>query len=67
MIDFNCSATKRRGIVVRSAFELNELNGILTNQNLIELPKELEANQVHRSFWFYILDEERFREGRDIS
>ena len=22
---------------------------------------------VHRTFWFYILDKERFREGRDIS
>ena len=55
------------GIVVGSAFELNELNRILTNQNLIELTKTLEVNLVHRTSRFYILDEESFRESRDTS
>ena len=64
MVDFSSSATKGRGIVVRSGFEMKR---ILTNKNSIELPKKPEVNPVHMSFWFYILDEERFREDRDIS
>ena len=42
MVDFSFSATKMRGIVVRSAFELNELNRILANQKLIDLARKVD-------------------------
>ena len=36
-VDSAGSATKKRGIVVRSASELDEFNRILANQKLVEL------------------------------
>jgi hypothetical protein len=36
------SATKKRGIVVRSASELGELNRILANQKLVELARKMD-------------------------
>jgi hypothetical protein len=51
------SATKKRGIVVRSASELHEFNRILSNQKLVELtrkmdqvnPKQKEATTIGSS------------------
>ena len=36
------SATKKRGIIVRSASELDEFNRILANQKLVELARKLD-------------------------
>ena len=36
-VDAASSATKKRGIVIRSTSELNQFNSILANQKLIEL------------------------------
>ena len=36
------AATKKRGVVIRSASELNQLNSILADQKLIELAKRLD-------------------------
>jgi len=36
------SATKKRGIVVRSASELDEFNRILSNQKLVKLARKLD-------------------------
>ncbi|MGB8937617.1 MAG: hypothetical protein WCC17_21210 [Candidatus Nitrosopolaris sp.] len=36
------SATKKRGIVVRSASELDEFNRILANQKLVELARKVD-------------------------
>src|SRR5215475_4844004 len=41
-VDSAGSATKKRGIVVRSASELNEFNRILSNQKLVELARNLD-------------------------
>ena len=56
------SATKKRGIVVRSASELDEFNRILSNQKLVELarnldqvnPKQKEATTIGASDVFEI-------------
>src|SRR5215831_2934580 len=61
-VDFAGSATKKRGIVVRSASELDEFNRILSNQKLVELtrnmdqvnPKQKEATSIGRSNLFEI-------------
>ena len=43
------SATKKRGIVIRSASELNEFNRILANQKLGELARKIdEVNPKQR-------------------
>lgn len=41
-VDATGSATKKRGIVVRSASELNEFNHILANQKLAELARKVD-------------------------
>jgi hypothetical protein len=41
-VDAAGSATKKRGIVIRSASELDQFNQILDNQKLIELAKKLD-------------------------
>jgi hypothetical protein len=41
-VDSAGSATKKRGIVVRSASELDEFNRILSNQKLIELARNMD-------------------------
>jgi hypothetical protein len=61
-VDSTGSATKKRGIVVRSASELNEFNRILANQKLVELarkmdqvnPKQKEATNIGGSEVFEI-------------
>ena len=61
-VDSAGSATKKRGIVVRSASELDEFNRILSNQKLIELarkmdqvnPKQKEATSIGGSDVFEI-------------
>ena len=39
---FVVAATKKRGIVVRSASELDEFNRILSNQKLVELARNMD-------------------------
>ena len=41
-VDAAGSATKKRGIVIRSASELNEFNRILGNQKLVELSSKVD-------------------------
>ena len=61
-VDSAGSATKRRGIVVRSASELDEFNRTLANQKLVELarkvdlvnPKQKEATSIRGSDVFKI-------------
>src|SRR5215469_2686591 len=61
-VDSAGSATKKRGIVVRSASELDEFNRILANQKLAELarkmdlvnPKQKEATSISGSDVFEI-------------
>jgi hypothetical protein len=61
-VDSAGSATKKRGIVVRSASELDEFNRILGNQKLVELarkmdqvnPKQKEATAIGASDVFEI-------------
>jgi hypothetical protein len=61
-VDSAGSATKKRGIVVRSASELDEFNRILANQKLVELarkvdlvnPKQKEATSISGSDVFEI-------------
>ena len=61
-VDSAGSATKKRGIVVRSASELDEFNRILSNQKLVELarkmdqvnPKQKEATAIGASDVFEI-------------
>ena len=61
-VDSAGSATKKRGIVVRSASELDEFNRILASQKLVELarkvdlvnPKQKEATSVSGSDVFEI-------------
>ena len=48
-VDATGSATKKRGIVIRSASELNEFNRILANQKLGELARKIdEVNPKQR-------------------
>jgi hypothetical protein len=49
-VDFAGSATKKRGIVVRSASELDEFNRILANQKLVELVRKVD--QVNPTSWY---------------
>jgi hypothetical protein len=61
-VDAAGSATKKRGIVIRSASELNEFNRILENQKLVELaskvdevnPKQKETSTATASDVFQI-------------
>jgi len=61
-VDSAGSATKKRGIVVRSASELDEFNRILANQKLVDLarkvdqvnPKQKEATSISGSDVFEI-------------
>jgi hypothetical protein len=61
-VDSAGSATKKRGIVVRSASELDEFNRILANQKLVELatkidqvnPQQKEATTIGGSEVFEI-------------
>ena len=61
-VDCAGSATKKRGIVVRSTSELNEFNRILGNRKLAGLarkvdevnPKQKEATAIGRSDVFEI-------------
>ena len=41
-VDAVGSATKKRGIVIRSPSELNEFNRILANQKLVELARKVD-------------------------
>jgi hypothetical protein len=41
-VDAAGSATKKRGIVIRSASELNQFNNILADQKLIELARRID-------------------------
>jgi hypothetical protein len=48
-VDASGAATKKRGIVIRSAYELNEFNRILANQKLAELARKVdEVNPKQR-------------------
>jgi len=42
-VDVTGAATKKRGIVIRSASELNQFNNILADQKLIELARRIDA------------------------
>jgi hypothetical protein len=42
-VDASGSATKKRGVVIRSASELNEINSILTNPKLAELARSIDT------------------------
>jgi hypothetical protein len=61
-VDAVGSATKKRGVVIRSASELSEISHLLTNQKLIELarnidevnPKQREAATIRSSDIFEI-------------
>jgi hypothetical protein len=61
-VDAVGSATKKRGVVIRSASELNEMSGLLTNQKIPELarnideinPKQKEASTINSSDIFEI-------------
>ena len=61
-VDAVGSPTKKRGVVIRSASELNEISGLLTNQKLPELarnideinPKQKEASTISSSDIFEI-------------
>jgi GTPase involved in cell partitioning and DNA repair len=61
-VDATRSATKKRGIVIRSASELSEFNRILANRKLVELaskvdevnPKQKEAPMAASSNVFEI-------------
>ena len=61
-VDSAGSATKKRGIVVRSASELDEFNRIMSNEKLVELarkmdqvnPKQKEAASIGSSDVFEI-------------
>ncbi len=45
MHNLSGSTTKKRGIVIRSTSELNEISHLLTNQKLVELARNSdEAN-----------------------
>jgi hypothetical protein len=41
-VDATGSTTKKRGIVIRSASELNEISHLLTNQKLVELSRNID-------------------------
>ena len=41
-VDATGSASKKRGIVIRSALELDQFNRILPNQKLIELARRID-------------------------
>ena len=41
-VDAAGAATKKRGIVIRSTSELDQFNGILANQKLIELARRID-------------------------
>ena len=41
-VDATGLATKKRGIVIRSTSELDQFNGILANQKLIELARRID-------------------------
>ena len=41
-VDAVGSPTKKRGVVIRPASELNEIIGLLTNQKLAELARNIE-------------------------
>ena len=41
-VDATGAATKKRGVVIRSASELNQLNSILADQKLIELTRRID-------------------------
>jgi hypothetical protein len=61
-VDSAGSATKKRGIVIRSASELDEFNRILANQKLVDLarkvdlvnPKQKESTSISSSQVFKI-------------
>jgi hypothetical protein len=61
-VDSAGSATKKRGIVIRSASELDEFNRILANQKLVDLarkvdlvnPKQKESTSISSSQVFEI-------------
>ena len=42
-VDASGSLTKKRGIVIRSASELNEMNHLLTNPKLSELARNIDT------------------------
>ena len=42
-VDASGSATKKRGVVIRSASELNEINRLLTNPKLAELARNIDT------------------------
>jgi hypothetical protein len=61
-VDASGSVTKKRGVVIRSASELNEISSLLSNPKLVDLarkidevkPKEKEAAIRGRSDIFEI-------------
>ena len=61
-VDAVGSATKKRGVVIRSASEHNEISSLLSNPRLVELakkidevnPKQKEATTISRSDVFEI-------------
>jgi hypothetical protein len=47
-VDASGSATKKRGVVIRSASELNEINSLLTNPKLAELARNIDTVNPER-------------------
>jgi hypothetical protein len=41
-VDSSGSATKKRGVVIRSSFELEQINKLLSNQKLAQLAKSMD-------------------------
>ena len=41
-VDSSASATKKRGVVIRSSFELEQINKLLSNQKLAQLAKSID-------------------------
>src|SRR6187200_50014 len=41
-VDSSGSATKKRGVVIRSSFELDQINKLLSNQKLAQLAKSID-------------------------
>src|SRR4026207_1162775 len=41
-VDSSGSATKKRGVVIRSSFELEQINNLLSNQKLAQLAKSID-------------------------
>ncbi len=43
LVDASGSVTKKRGVVIRSASELNEISSLLSNPKLVDLARKIEV------------------------